>query len=142
MPGHSVRRPLRAAALGLILGTLAWIAKPASDTAPIASKGGDAVGHEEAVAYAFRLFEPGAGAPPVQAQPTGSLVLQGLSVSSGRVRALVAIGDGPPLWLEPGQGIGEWTFVGPTRAGAEFSSAEGVQELKPFADSAVAADRN
>lgn len=142
MPGHSLRRPLRAAALGLILGTLAWIAKPVNNTAPIAGKGGEAVGYEKVGAYAFRLFEPSADAPPVQAQPTGSLVLQGLSVSSGRVRALVTIGDGAPLWLEPGQSIGEWTFVGPTRAGAAFSSGEGVREIRPFADAASASAQN
>ena len=135
MPNLEPRRLLRAAAVGVILGALAWIAKPDSEEPTLSNQG--AVTSERSASPSVVLFDPAAVAPqqaPVQAGP---IVLQGLSWSGRRVRVLVAAGGAAPVWLNPGEAIGEWTFVGPTSQGAQFLAPTGLIELRPFTDSNV-----
>jgi hypothetical protein len=120
----------------MMVGTLAWIAKPPSDNGqPVAIE--RAVVEDGEGGASFLLFDPGAvTAAPQEPGQTGPIVLQGLSTSRRGFRALVAAGDRAPVWLDLGQSLGEWTLVGPTRDGARFSSADGSLDLKPFSDGA------
>lgn len=133
MLGLDRQRIFRAALLGIVVGGVAWIARPASEGyAATATEPGSI--EEVEPTFSFLLFDPPSATPPaLEREQTGHLVLRGLSISSGRVRALVAVGDGAPVWLETGEAVGEWTLIGPTRdGGARFASTNGFLDLRPF----------
>jgi hypothetical protein len=130
------RRSLyRAAMAGVIAGSLAWCLKPAPSVSDPPGGPGSAAAIASPVPVLALFDGPGAEVRSrANTAASGAPVIQGLSVSAGRARALVAIDGAAPVWLDRGQAVGGWTFVNLGPQGARFESQAATVVLKPFAD--------